>query len=135
MPIEVGRSMGDFGEATAQAYQFTRSDQDAYAIETLTRGARAIENGAFAKEIVPIEVAVKGGTRRVDQDEHPLKVSPEKSPDAQARVPEVTAPSRRPAPRRIADGAAALVLMRRSKAEQEKLPILAEIKAHAARSR
>ena len=40
---EGGRSMGDFGEATAQAYQFTRADQDAYAVETLTRARKAIE--------------------------------------------------------------------------------------------
>ncbi len=46
---EGGRSMGDFGEATAQAYQFSRAEQDAYAIETLTRAKRAIENGAFAR--------------------------------------------------------------------------------------
>lgn len=130
---EAGRSMGDFGEATAQAYQFSRDDQDAYAVETLTRARAAIENGAFAKEIVPIEVAVKGGTRRVDQDEHPLKVSPEKIPTLKPAFRgdgTITAASASA----NADGAAALVLMRRSRAEQEKLPILAEIRAHAAHS-
>jgi len=40
---ETGRSMGDFGEATAEAYQFTRADQDAYAMETLTRARKAVE--------------------------------------------------------------------------------------------
>ena len=44
---ETGRSMGDFGEATAEAYQFTRKDQDAYAMETLTRARKAVESGAF----------------------------------------------------------------------------------------
>jgi acetyl-CoA C-acetyltransferase len=44
---ETGRSMGDFGEATAEAYQFTRKDQDAYAMETLTRARKAVEGGAF----------------------------------------------------------------------------------------
>jgi acetyl-CoA C-acetyltransferase len=53
---ETGRSMGDFGEATAEAYQFTRADQDAYAMETLSRARKAVEGGAFKAEIVPITV-------------------------------------------------------------------------------
>jgi len=54
--------MGDFGEATAEAYQFTRADQDAYAMETLTRGApRRWNAGAFTAEIVP---AHRHGGRR-----------------------------------------------------------------------
>jgi acetyl-CoA C-acetyltransferase len=57
---EVGRSMGDFGEATAEAYQFTRADQDAYAMETLTRARKAVENGAFKAEVVPLTVIEKG---------------------------------------------------------------------------
>src|ERR1700726_2246181 len=48
---EAGRSRGDFGEATAEAYQFTRRDQDAYAMETLTRARKAVEGGAFKAEI------------------------------------------------------------------------------------
>src|ERR1700741_4142910 len=56
---ETGRSMGDFGEATAEAYQFTRADQDAYAMETLTRARKAVESGAFKKEIVPVAVREK----------------------------------------------------------------------------
>src|ERR1700759_90932 len=56
---EAGRSMGDFGEATAEAYQFTRKDQDAYAMETLTRARNAVESGAFKKEIVPVAVREK----------------------------------------------------------------------------
>src|SRR3979409_717512 len=50
---EAGRSMGDFGEATAEAYQFTRSAQDAYAMETLTRARKAVEGGAFQAQSVP----------------------------------------------------------------------------------
>src|SRR6201989_549042 len=50
---EKGRSMGDFGEATAEAYQFTRKDQDEYAMETLRRARHAVESGAFANEITP----------------------------------------------------------------------------------
>ena len=72
---EGGRAMGDFGEATAQAYQFTRADQDAYAMETLTRARKAIEGGAFAAEIAPITRDRQGRRPRVvANDEHPLKV-------------------------------------------------------------
>ncbi len=77
---EKGRSMGDFGEAAAQAYQFTRDDQEAFAIENLTRARKAIESGAFRAEITPISVPVKGGDRLVENDEHALKVSRRRSP-------------------------------------------------------
>src|SRR6195952_4774882 len=77
---EVGRSMGDFGEATAEAYQFTRADQDTYAIETLTRPRRAVEGGAFKAEIAPITLTEKTGPRIIPNDEHPLKVDPAKIP-------------------------------------------------------
>ncbi len=130
---EAGRSMGDFGEAAAQAYQFTRADQDAYAVETLTRARKAIESGAFAAEIAPISVPAKGGDRVVANDEHPMKVSPEKIPSLKPafRVDgTITAASASA----NADGAAALILMRRSRAEREGLPILAEIKGHATHS-
>jgi len=130
---EQGRAMGDFGEATAAAYQFTRADQDAYAVETLTRARRAIEQGAFKAEIAPIAVPAKGGERLVDTDEHPLKVSPEKIPalkPAFRRDGTITAASASA----NADGAAALILTRRSIAEREGLPVLAEIRAHATHS-
>ncbi len=78
---EVGRSMGDFGEATAEAYQFTRGDQDAYAIETLTRARKAVESGAFKAEITPLTVVEKSGPREIANDEHPLKVDPAKIPN------------------------------------------------------
>jgi len=127
---EQGRAMGDFGEAAAQAYQFTRADQDAYATETLKRARSAIVEGAFGCEIAPIKVPAKGGEHLVESDEHPLKVSPEKIPALKPafRVDgTITAASASA----NADGAAALVLMRRSQAERDGLPILAEIKAHA----
>src|SRR5258707_3707127 len=56
---ETGRSMGDFGEATAEAYQFTRKDQDAYAMETLTRARKAVEGGAFSAENPPVTLTAK----------------------------------------------------------------------------
>jgi len=130
---ETGRSMGDFGEAAAEAYQFTRKDQDDYAIETLTRARNAVQSGAFKKEIAPISVKEKAGVRIVENDEHPLKVDPAKIPNLK--------PAFRPngtitpaASSANADGAAALVLTRRSIAEREGLPILAEIKGHSTHS-
>jgi acetyl-CoA C-acetyltransferase len=130
---EAGRSMGDFGEAAVEAYGFSRADQDAYAIETLTRARNAITEGAFKAEIVPVPVAVKGGDRLVDTDEHPLKVSPEKIPTLKpAFRPDGTITAASASAN--ADGAAALILTRRSRAEHEGLPILAEIKAHATHS-
>ena len=130
---EGGRTMGDFGEATAQAYQFTRDAQDAYAVETLTRARRAVEEGAFKAEITPVSVPAKGGARIIDTDEHPLKVSPDKIPGLKpAFRPDGTiTPASSSA---NADGAAALVLTRRSAAERDGLPILAEIRAHATHS-
>jgi len=130
---ETGRSMGDFGEAAAEAYQFSRKDQDEYAMETLTRARNAVQNGAFKKEIAPISVKEKAGVRVVENDEHPLKVDPAKIPNLK--------PAFRPngtitpaASSANADGAAALVLTRRSIAQKEGLPILAEIKGHSTHS-
>lgn len=119
---EPGRPMGDFGEMAAQAFQFSRADQDAYAVETLTRARAAITKGDFRAEIAPLGA--------VADDEHAMKVSPEKIPLLKPAFREdgtITAASASA----NADGAAALVLMRRSVALAEGLPILAEIKAHA----
>jgi acetyl-CoA C-acetyltransferase len=130
---EPGRPMGDFGEVAVEAYQFTRADQDAYAVETLTRARKAIEDGAFTAEIAPVTIAAKGGDKIVANDEHPFKVSPEKIPTLKPAFRTdgtITAASASA----NADGAAALILTRRSIAEREGLPILAEIKAHATHS-
>jgi acetyl-CoA C-acetyltransferase len=130
---ETGRSMGDFGEATAEAYQFTRADQDAYAVETLTRARKAVESGAFKAEIVPITIVEKSGPRIIGNDEHPLKVDPAKIPSLKPafRSNGTITPAASSA---NADGAAALVLARRSRAERDGLPVIAEIKGHAAHS-
>ncbi|MBY0561988.1 acetyl-CoA C-acyltransferase [Hyphomicrobium sp.] len=130
---EKGRSMGDFGEATAEAYQFTRADQDAFAVETLTRARAAVQGGAFKAEIAPIKIAAKDGEKIVSDDENPLKVSPEKIAKLKpAFRPNGTITAASASAN--ADGAAALVLTRRSIAEREGLPILAEIRAHATHS-
>ncbi len=130
---EVGRSMGDFGEATAEAYQFTRADQDAYAIETLTRARKAVESGAFAAEIAPLSIVEKAGKREIASDEHPLKVDPAKIPNLKPafRSNGTITPAASSA---NADGAAALVLARRSLADRDGLPVRALIRGHATHS-
>jgi acetyl-CoA C-acetyltransferase len=127
---EKGRSMGTFGEDTAQAYQFTRDAQDAYAIETLKRARRAIESGAFEAEIVPVAVPAKNASAEISRDENPLKLSPEKIPTLKPAFRAdgtVTAASSSA----NADGAAAIVLTRRSTADRLGLPVLAKIVAQA----
>jgi acetyl-CoA C-acetyltransferase len=128
-----GQVMGDFGEATAKAHGFTRADQDAYATETLIRARAAVEGDAFTAEIAPISVPAKGGDVLVAKDENPLKVSPDKIPNLKPAFGKdgTITPASSSA---NADGAAALIVTRRSIAEREGLPILAEIKGHATHS-
>jgi acetyl-CoA C-acetyltransferase len=130
---EGGRPMGDFGEATAVAYQFDREAQDRYAMATLTRARTAMESGAFASEITPLSVPAKGGPTVVDRDEIPMRVSPDRIPGLKpAFRPDGTITAASSSAN--ADGAAALVLTRRSIAKAEGLPILAEIRGHATHS-
>lgn len=130
---ESGRSMGDFGEATAEAYQFSRQDQDSYAMETLRRARAAVESGTFRAEIAPVTIQEKAGPRIVANDEHPLKVDPGKIPALKPafRANGTITPAASSA---NADGAAALVLTRRSVAERSGRGPLAEIKGHATHS-
>src|SRR6202042_2990110 len=127
---EVGRSMGDFGEQTAEAYQFSRKDQDSYAMETLTRARKAVESGAFKAEIVPLTVTEKAGPRVIGNDEIPLKVDPAKIPGLKPafRANGTITPAASSA---NADGAAALILTKRSLADRDGPPVLAENKGHA----
>uniref|UniRef100_A0A7C1NWW0 Beta-ketothiolase n=1 Tax=Agrobacterium albertimagni TaxID=147266 RepID=A0A7C1NWW0_9HYPH len=125
-----GRLMGTFAEDCAEAYQFTREAQDAYAVASLTRATKAIADGAFEGEIVPVTVR-SGKTEQVaDRDEQPGKARPEKIPTLKPAFREggtVTAANSSS----ISDGAAALVLMRRSEAERRGLSPLATILGHA----
>lgn len=129
-----GRAMGTFAEETATHYQFTREMQDEYALESLRRAKAAIEDGTFAAEVVPVTVKDRKGETVVERDEQPLKAKPEKIPTlkpAFAKGGTVTAANSSS----ISDGAAALVLMKRSEAEKRGLKILAEIKGHTSHAR
>ena len=112
-----GRLMGTFAEDAAEAYQFTRADQDAFALASLNRALEATRSGAFGSEIVPVEVAAKSGSRKIVDDEQPGKASPEKIPllkPAFRKDGTVTAANSSS----ISDGAAALVLTSERHAER-----------------
>ncbi|MBL4853925.1 MAG: acetyl-CoA C-acyltransferase [Robiginitomaculum sp.] len=126
-----GKPMGVFADMIAQEYQFTREDQDAYAIESVSRARRAAETGDFDREITPVTVRGRKGDIVVSTDAGPEGARPEKIPTLRpvfSKDGTVTAANASS----INDGAAALVLMRKSEAEKRGLKILAEIKAHAA---
>ncbi|WP_173934509.1 acetyl-CoA C-acyltransferase [Chelativorans sp. Marseille-P2723] len=125
-----GKLMGTFAEKCAESYQFTREAQDEYALSSLTRARKAIEDGSFASEIVPLKVGSGKAEREVAQDEQPFKVKLEKIPTLKPAFREggsVTAANSSS----ISDGAAALMLMRRSEAEQRGITPLAAIAGHA----
>ena len=127
---EAGRSMGTFGEDCAAKYQFTREQQDAFAIASVTRAQQAIESGAFKAEITPVTFQTRKGEVTIDQDEGPLKIRTDKIPTLRPAFKKdgtITAA----ASSSINDGAAALVLMRQSTAQQLGCTPLAKIVAHA----
>ena len=126
-----GKLMGAFAEEAARAYQFTREDQDAYAIESLTRARAAQSSGAFAGEITAVEVKGRGGSVMVDTDEQPSKADPAKIPTLRpAFAPDGTITAANASS--ISDGAAALTLMRASMAEKLGLTPIARIAGHGA---
>jgi acetyl-CoA C-acetyltransferase len=120
-----GRLMGTFAEDCAQAFQFTRKQQDDFAIASLTRAQKAIKDGSFKGEIVA--VTAKGET--VSDDEQPGRARLDKIPTLKpAFRPDGTVTPANSSS--ISDGGAALVLMRRSEAEKRGLKPLAVIHAH-----
>lgn len=125
-----GRLMGTYAEDTARHYQFTREAQDAFAIESLIRARRASEDGRFDREIVPVTVRSRAGETRVERDEQPFTAKPDKIPQLKPAFRQdgtVTAANSSS----ISDGAAALVLMRRSEAERRGLAPRAVVRGHA----
>jgi acetyl-CoA C-acetyltransferase len=126
-----GKAMGAFAEDAVREYQFTREEQDAYALRSLSRAKAAIESGAFEREITPVVVAGRGGETTVKVDEQPGKARPEKIPTlkpAFLKDGTITAANASS----ISDGAAALVMTRESVARRLGLSIVARVAAHAA---
>ena len=126
-----GKAMGLFAEEAVSAYQFTRADQDDYAIRSLARANGAIAAGAFVREIVPVTVKGRGGDTVIDTDEQPGKANPAKIPTLRpAFVADGTVTAANSSS--ISDGAAALVLTRASVAAKLGLPVVARVVACAA---
>ena len=125
-----GRLMGTFAEDCASRYQFSRAAQDEFAVESLKRAQKANKEGWFAWEITPIAIKAGKEERFVETDEQPFKANLDKIPTLKPAFRKdgtVTAANSSS----ISDGAAALVMMRRSAAERRGLAPLATVVGHA----
>ncbi len=127
---QVGRAMGTFGEDCAAKYGFTREEQDAFAVESVSRAQAAAKDGTLKWETVPVVIKSKKGDTVIDRDERPQKLNVEKIPTlkpAFAANGTITAASSSG----NADGAAALILMRESTAKKLGCKPIAKIVGHA----
>ncbi|NVK88105.1 MAG: acetyl-CoA C-acyltransferase, partial [Gammaproteobacteria bacterium] len=129
-----GQAMGVYAEATVEKYGFTREQQDEFAITSLKRAQKAIEEGAFSAEVAPVIIQSRKGEITIDTDEQPQKARLDKIPQLRPAFKKdgtVTAANASS----ISDGAAAVVLMRQSEAEKRGLTIIAKIIDHATHAR
>jgi acetyl-CoA C-acetyltransferase len=127
---EKGRLMGSFAEDCAQKYAFSRQAQDEFAIASLERAQKANKEGWFAWETTPLAIKAGKDEKFIETDEQPFKANLQKIPTLKPAFRKdgtVTAANSSS----ISDGAAALVLMRRSTAEKRGLAPLATIVGHA----
>src|SRR5688500_3292511 len=125
-----GRLMGTFAEDCASKYQFSREAQDEFAIASLNRAQSANNDGSFAGELTPLAIKVGKDERFIEKDEQPFKANLAKIPTLKPAFRKdgtVTAANSSS----ISDGAAALVMMRRSAAEKRGLAPLAVVLGHA----
>ncbi|TMH37570.1 MAG: acetyl-CoA C-acyltransferase [Betaproteobacteria bacterium] len=125
-----GKLMGVFAEQCADKFAFSREAQDEFALRSLRRALAATQDGSFKWEIAPVSVSSRKGDIIIDEDEQPGKASPDKIPGLKPAFRKdgtVTAANSSS----ISDGAAALVLMRRSLAEKKGISPLAVIMGHA----
>jgi acetyl-CoA C-acetyltransferase len=129
-----GKAMGVFGELCADKYQFTREEQDAYAIESVKRAQAAQHSGAFANEIVPVTVAGRKGDVVVDTDEQPGRSDIAKIPTLRPAFRKENGTITAASSSSISDGAAAVVLLSADAAKARGLKPLARIVAHATHS-
>jgi len=126
--------MGVFAERAVERYEYTREDQDAFAIESLRRALAANQDGSFDFETIPVEVPGRGGSTTIRHDEQPGKARPDKIPmlkPAFEKGGTVTAANASS----ISDGAAAVVLMSQSESEKRGIAPLARIVGHASHAR
>ena len=125
-----GRLMGSFAEDCAQQYRFSREAQDRFAITSLERAQKANRQGWFAWEITPLAIKAGKEEKFIEMDEQPFKAVIEKIPTLRPAFRKdgtVTAANSSS----ISDGAAALILMRRSSAEKRGLAPLATVVGHS----
>jgi acetyl-CoA C-acetyltransferase len=125
-----GKLMGVFAEQCADKYAFTREAQDEFALRSLSRALAANQDGSFKWEIAPVTVSGRKGDTLIEHDEQPGKANAEKIPQLKPAFRKdgtVTAANSSS----ISDGAAALVLMRRSVAEKRGIAPLAIVLGHA----
>ncbi len=126
---ESGRLMGSFAEDCAEKYQFTRDDQDAYAIRSLEAALAAQNEGRFKHEIAPVAVKTRKGEIVVESDEQPRNARPDKIPNLKPAFKKdgTITPANASS---ISDGAAALVIASRQHAEKTGMNIRASILGH-----
>ena len=127
---EPGTLMGVYAENAARHYDFTRKDQDAYAVESVVRANNALASSAFTDEVIPVEVATRTGSEQVSIDEQPGKAKLDKIPSLKPafwKDGTITAASSSS----ISDGAAALVMTRQSVADKLGLNAVARVRATA----
>ncbi len=129
-----GKAMGVFGELCADKYHFTREEQDAFSIESVTRAKAAQQSGAFADEIVPVTVHGRKGDVQVDTDEQPGRSNIEKVPSLKPAFRKENGTITAASSSSISDGAAAVVLMSAEDAKARGIEPLARIVAHATHS-
>ena len=130
---DTGLSMGVLAQDMANKKNYTRQQQDDFAIRSLTRAQHAIEQGYFDQEITPVTVSTRKGEITIAQDENPFTAKIDKIPSlkpAFAKDGTITAANASS----ISDGASAFVVASAEKAKQDNLPVLAKIKAYASNS-
>jgi acetyl-CoA C-acetyltransferase len=128
-----GRAMGSFAQETADQYGLTREQMDAFAIESLSRAQKAIDDGSLRAETAPVTISNRRGETIISDDEQPHKANIEKIPKlrpAFAKDGTITAANASS----ISDGASALLLMSASEAASRGLQPMARIIAHARHS-
>ena len=126
---EPGRLMGTYAEDTAELFQFTREQQDEYAIGSLNNALNAQKEDAFNKEISPVIIKTRKGEVTIIEDEQPKNAQPEKIPNLKPAFKKdgtVTAANSSS----ISDGAAALIISSEERANQLSLPVRATILGH-----
>jgi acetyl-CoA C-acetyltransferase len=129
-----GQMMGHYAEETAGKYGFSRDQQDAFAIESVTRAQAAVANGTFSDEIAAVTISSRRGDTIIDTDETPGAVNIDKIPKLRAAFKKdgtVTAATSSS----ISDGAAALLMMTASEAERRGLKPMARLLGHSSFAR